>query len=240
MGHLSEYFLRTAEAKPELLGVTRQLDKVGQKLARLAREIDGTDIYFSIAITDRSSKSQHIVDLPHSHHDPHIPKPDHTPDTSCIDPALLQKQNEPLSEDPPSNGLDDRLERSPMGDLGQNWSNKSLPSTDTMCNMADSSNPDTTSSNVRGIAAISPPTSIERANCSPPETYKVATRVNMQASVEDVSDEGDDIILQSGRASPTGCDENMQPNYVNDEGENIVPQKKRVRPSGDGENMQAS
>jgi hypothetical protein len=127
-----------------------------------------------------------------------------------------------------------------MGDLGQNWSNKSLPSTDTMCNMADSSNPDTTSSNVRGIAAISSPTSIETANCSPPETYKVAMRANMQASVEDVSDEGDDIILQSGRASPTGCDENMQPNYVNDEGENIVPQKKRVRPSGDGENMQAS
>lgn len=114
-------------------------------------------------------------DLSHSYQNPNIPEPDRISDTLCINPALLHKQSEPLSEDLPSNSLDDRLERSILGDLGQNWTNQSLPSTDTMCNMADSGNPYSSSSNVREIAAMSLPTCIETGNCSTSEIYKVGT-----------------------------------------------------------------
>lgn len=156
-------------------------------------------------------------------HNPHIPEPNRIPDTSYINLALLHKQSEPLSEGLLSHDLDNRLKRSTLGDLGENWNNKSLPSTDTTWNLADNGNPDTSSSNTRGIVTISPLTSFETADHSTPEINKVATRANMQASVEDMSNEVDNIIPQTERASPTGCNENMQPNYVNNEGKNIVP-----------------
>lgn len=176
--------------------------------------------------------------LSRPHHDTHIPEPDRISDTSCINPALLHEQSEPLSEGLLSHGLDDR---STLGDLGQNWNNKSLPSTDTTWNLADNGNPDTSSSNARGIATISPLMSFETADHSTLEINKVATRANMQASVEDVGGEDDNIIPQTERASLTGCDENMQPSVedVNDGGDDIIPRNKRARPTGDGDHHQA-
>jgi len=108
---------------------------------------------------------------------------------------LLEKQDEPLSEGLLSHGSDDRLERLTLGDLGRNWNNNSLLSTDTMRNLEDNGNPDTSSSNVRGIAAISSLTSIETADYSTPEIKKVATRANIQPSVYDISDENNNIIV---------------------------------------------
>ncbi|EED15814.1 conserved serine-proline rich protein [Talaromyces stipitatus ATCC 10500] len=249
MGRIPEFLDRAITANPELglvvcqfIEAVSQFDKTGQKLARLVKEIEGAELSCFRGIKIRRPKLQQRGDLSRPHHDPHKVEPDHIPDPPCINPVLLEKQGEPLSEGLLSHGSDDRLERLTLGDLGRNWNNNSLPSTDTMRNLEDNGNPDISSSNVRGIAAISSLTSIETADYSTPEIKKVATRANMQPSVYDVSDENNNIILQTGRASPTGCDENMQPSVegVNDEGEEIVPQKKRVRPTGDGENMQAS
>ncbi|EED23185.1 hypothetical protein TSTA_066350 [Talaromyces stipitatus ATCC 10500] len=249
MGRIPEFLDRAITANPELglvvcqfIEAVSQFDKTGQKLARLVREIDGAELSCFRGIKIRRPKLQQRGDLSRPHHDPHIAEPDHIPDPPCINPVLLEKQGEPLSEGLRSHGSDDRLVRLTSVDLGRNLNNDSLPSTDTMRNLEDNGNPDTSSSNVRGIAAISSLTSIETADYSTPEIKKVATRANMQPSVYDVSGEMDNIILQTGRASPTGCDENMQASVedVNDEGEEIVPQKKRVRPTGDGENMQAS
>ncbi|PCG90694.1 Hypothetical protein PENO1_097830 [Penicillium occitanis (nom. inval.)] len=218
-----------------------QFDKTGQKLARSIREYNGTELYLFRGLTSRPPKLHRKGALSRPLHDPHIPEPDRIPDTSCINPALLHKQSEPLSEGLLSHDLDDRLERSTLGDLGQNWNNTSLPSTDTTWNLADNGNPDTSSSNARGIATISPLTPFETADHSTPRINKVATRANMQASVEDVSDEVDNIIPQTERASPTGCDENMQPSLedVNDGGDDIIPRNKRARPTGNGDHHQA-
>jgi hypothetical protein len=130
-------------------------------------------------------------DLSHSYQDPHILEPDRI---LHINLALLHKQSEPLNEDLLSNGLDDRFERSILGDLGQNWSNKSQPSTDTMCNIMDSNSLDTSLLSMREIAAISLLITLEIINCSTLDINKIITQANLQASVEDVSNEGDNII----------------------------------------------